>query len=224
MTPSLRRPQHKTLVACTCLFVDIGGVLLTNGWDHLARRRAARHFKLSYPEMDARHRLIFGTYETGKITLDDYLDQVVFQGRRTFTRGQFRSFMFAQSHPFPEMLKMVARLKATYGLKVIAVSNEGRELNAYRIRTFCLADLIDGFVSSCFVGIRKPDAGLFRFALDFSQALPSQVVYLENTAMFVEIAQGLGIRSVLHADLASTRAQLAAYGLRDDDRVSHGLH
>ena len=171
--------------------------------------------------MEARHHLIFDTYELGKLTLDAYLDQVVFYCKRPFTRLQFRSFMYAQSRPFPEMVDLVARLKERHRLKVVAISNEGRELNAHRIRTYRLADVIDCFVSSCFVGIRKPDAELFRYALDFSQARPSQVVFLENTAMFVEIAENLGIRSVLHTDIESSRDQLAAYGLHDDDRISH---
>ncbi len=207
----------------TALLVDIGGVLLTNGWDHLARRRAAKHFQIPSSEMEDRHHLIFGTYEEGKITLDAYLDQVVFHCKRPFTRARFRSFMFAQSRPFPEMLALVARLKARYRLKVVAVSNEARELNAHRIRAFHLTELIDCFVSSCFVGIRKPDAAMFRYALDLAQVLPSQVVYLENTAMFIQIAHGLGIRGVLHTDVGSTRKQLAACGLRDDDRISHGV-
>ncbi len=208
---------------CTCLFVDIGGVLLSNGWDHLARRRAAKHFGLSFPETEARHQLMFGTHEVGEMTLDEYLDHVVFYERRTFTSAQFRRFMFAQSQPFPEMIALVERLKARYRLKIIAVSNEARELNAYRIRSFQLTNFIDGFVSSCFVGIRKPDAQIFRYALDFAQVLPSQVIYLENTAMFVEIAHGLGIRGVLHTDITSSRAQFAAFGLHDDDWNTHDV-
>ena len=118
----------------TTLFLDIGGVLLTNGWDHHARRRAAKRFKLPWAEMDERHNLNFGTYEEGKLTLEEYLGRVVFHEKRPFTRSQFRSYMFAQSKPHPEMIELCARLKLAYGLKVAVVSNEARELNAYRIR------------------------------------------------------------------------------------------
>ncbi len=199
----------------TALFVDIGGVLLTNGWDHQARHRAAEHFALAYADMDERHRLIFDTYEVGKITLDAYLDLVVFHCKRPFTRAQFRKFMYAQSQPMPGMLQLVTRLKSRYHLKVFAVSNEGRELNAYRIEKFRLSSFVDGYISSCYLGVRKPDAALFRYALDISQVVPSQVIYLENTAMFIGIAQGLGIRGALHTDLDSTQAALAGYGLHD---------
>jgi putative hydrolase of the HAD superfamily len=196
-----------------CIFIDIGGVLLTDGWDHHARRRAARAFKLSWAEMEERHQLVFETYEEGKFTLAEYLDQVVFYKKRTFTRAQWRRFMFAQSKPYPQMIELIARLKGRYRLKIAVVSNEGRELNAYRIHTFKLGSFVDLCISSCFVHVRKPDVAMFHLALDLAQVSPREAVYIDNTAMFTEIAQGLGIRSVLHIDYPSTRAKLAALGL-----------
>ena len=151
----------KNMTATTCLFLDIGGVLLTNGWDHHARKRAAAHFKLRWAEMEDRHRLNFATYEEGKLTLEEYLARVVFYQKRPFTRAKFRNFMFAQSKPHPEMIELVAHLKARYGLKIAVVSNEGREPNAYRIRTFKLDGFVDAFISSCFVHLRKPDRDIF---------------------------------------------------------------
>ena len=135
----------------TALFLDIGGVLLTDGWDHHARKRAATHFKLELTEMEDRHHLTFDTYEEGKLTLQEYLDRVVFHQKRPFTRAQFRRFMFAQSKPYPLMIELVRKLKAKFGLKIAVVSNEGRELNAYRIRKFKLDGFVDSFVSSSFV-------------------------------------------------------------------------
>jgi putative hydrolase of the HAD superfamily len=198
----------------SCVFVDIGGVLLTNGWDHHARRRAVAHFKLNWSEMQARHSLVFEIHEEGKLTFNEYLSQVVFYEKRPFTRAQFRRFMCDQSKPFPKMLDLLRQLKEKHGLRVVVVSNESRELNAYRIRTFGLAAFVDTFVSSCFVGLRKPDANMFRLALDLSQAPAARIVYIENTPMFTQIAQGMGIRSVLHTDYKSTCAQLASFGLQ----------
>jgi putative hydrolase of the HAD superfamily len=186
----------KRTTPVTCLFVDIGGVLLTNGWDGPARKRTATHFNVDRTEMEHRHHLTFDTYEEGKITLEDYLDRVVFYEKRPFTRAQFRRYMFAQSQPYPEMIALVAQLKRRYGLKIAVVSNEARELNAHRIRTFGLNDVVDAFVSSCFVHIRKPDAEIFSLALDIVQVRPEHVIYIENTPMFVQIAQGLNIRSI----------------------------
>jgi len=205
------------MTAPTCLFLDIGGVLLSDGWDRRARKRAAASFDLEPAEMEARHHLTFDTYEEGKVTLDDYLGRVVFYKKRSFTRARFRRFMYAQSNPHPGMIDLVGRIKVRYGLKVVAVSNEARELNAYRIKTFELGRIIDAFVSSCFVHVRKPDADIFRLALDIAQVPPRKVLYIENTPMFVDVAQALGIRSVLHTSYASTQAKLASFGLRGGD-------
>lgn len=200
-------------IPITTLFLDIGGVLLTDGWDHHARKRAAKNFKLELPEMEDRHHLTFETYEEGKLTLKEYLDRVVFYEDRSFTLAQFRKFMFAQSKPYPKMIDLVHRLKARYGLKIVVVSNEARELNAYRIRKFKLDGFVDFFISSCFVHVRKPDADIFRLALDIAQTPARQVVFIENIPMFVEVAEGLGIRGVLHTDYSSTCARLASFGL-----------
>lgn len=206
----------KTTGAVGCVFVDIGGVLLTDGWDHCARKRAARHFKLKWAEIEDRHLLMFETYEEGKLTLEEYLDRVVFYQQRAFTRAQFRRFMFAQSEPYPEMMELVARLKLRHRLKVVVVSNEARELNAYRIRKFRLDRFVDFFVSSCFVHVRKPDAEIFRLALDLAQVPARQVLYIDNTPMFVQIAKDMGIRSVLHTSFKTTCAQLPAFGLTSE--------
>jgi len=203
----------KRRIPITTLFLDIGGVLLTDGWDHHARKRAATTFKLEFAEMEERHHLIFETYEEGKLTLEEYLGLVVFYQKRPFTRAQFQRFMFAQSKSHPQMIELIAQLKVRHGLKIGVVSNEARELNTYRIREFKLDGFVDFFVSSCFVHVRKPDADLFRLALDIAQARPQQVVYIENTPMFVQIAEGLGIRSILHTDYKSTHAELSALGL-----------
>jgi len=207
----------KSATSTTCLFVDIGGVLLTNGWDRHARRRAARHFQLRFREIEDRHHTAFEAYEVGRLTLDEYLSLVVFHERRPFSRADYRRFMFAQSQPYPEMLALIARLKARHGLKIVIVSNEGRELNAYRIRTFELAAFVDVFISSCFVHVRKPDTRVFELAIDLAQAPARQVVYIENTPMFAEVGEKFGIRSILHTDYESTRARLAAFGLPDGE-------
>ncbi|MDB5389689.1 MAG: hypothetical protein JWM11_5335 [Planctomycetaceae bacterium] len=197
----------------SCVFVDIGGVLLTNGWDHQARERAAKNFKLDFAELEDRHHLTFDTYEEGKLTLEEYLNRVVFFQKRPFTRPQFRRFMYAQSKAFPEMIELITHLKIQHGVKIAAVSNEGRELNAHRIRKFKLNEFIDFFISSCYVHLRKPDTDIFRLALDVAQVSPKQVIFIDNTPMFVQIAEDLGIRSILHTDYHSTCEKLATLGL-----------
>jgi putative hydrolase of the HAD superfamily len=206
----------KKIVPITTLFLDVGGVLLTNGWDHHARRRAAKHFQLDYDEMQARHELNFVIYETDNLTLHEYLGWVVFYKKRSFTRAEFWRFMCAQSKPYSEMIELMRQLKAKYGLKVIVLSNEARELNDYRIHKFKLDEFVDTFVSSCLVRLHKPDAAIFRLALDIAMTPARQIVYIENTAMFVQIADGFGIRGLLHTDYQSTRKKLASLGLSLD--------
>jgi putative hydrolase of the HAD superfamily len=211
----------KKNIPITTLFLDVGGVLLTDGWDHHARKRAAKHFRLDWVEMQERHELNFETHEEDKITFQEYLDRVVFWQKRPFTRAEFRQFMFAQSKSFTEMIELVRNLKTKCKLKIFVVSNEARELNAYRIRKFKLAGFVDAFVSSSFVHIRKPDADIFRLALDIAQVPARQVVYIEDTPMFIQVAEGLGIRSILHTDYKSTCAKLASLGLQPGDGVIH---
>jgi putative hydrolase of the HAD superfamily len=195
------------------LFVDIGGVLLTNGWDHEMRQEAARRFELDYEEMNERHHLTFDTYEEGKLSLDAYLDRTVFYRERAFTRDEFKTFMYAQSQPLPQMIELVRQLRLRRGLKVAAISNEGRELTLHRVATFELATFIDFFLSSCFVHMRKPDADMYRMALDCAQVVPEAAVYIDDRPLFVEVARGLGLQGIVHVDFETTRRELAGRGL-----------
>jgi putative hydrolase of the HAD superfamily len=206
----------KKSIKITTLFLDIGGGLLTDGWGRGSRKLAVKAFGLKLEELEIRHHQAFDTYEVGKLSLEEYLNHVVFYLKRSFTRSQFQRFMFAQSKPYARMIELVRKLKTTYGLKIVVVSNEGRELNAYRIRKFKLGEFVDFFVSSCYVHLRKPGSDIFRLALDIAQTPAAQVIYLENTPMFVQIAQRLGIRSILHTDYQSTCAKLASFGLLEE--------
>jgi len=197
----------------TTLFLDIGGVLLTNGWDHLSRHRAAEAFGLDWEAMEVRHQANVDAYEKGRLSLDDYLTRVIFNEPRPFGREAFWQFMCAQSQPDPGMLALFPRLKQRYGLKLVAVSNEAKELNAYRIETFGLDRLFDIFISSSFVHVRKPDTDIFQIALEVSMTRPEQVFYIDNTGEYVDLAAGLGIRGRTHTDLASTEKALAEVGL-----------
>jgi putative hydrolase of the HAD superfamily len=200
-------------VPITTLFLDIGGVLLTNGWDRGIRTVASEKFGLDYAEMDERHHLTFDTYEEGKLSLDEYLNRVVFYQERSFSREEFKVFMYSQSQPFPEMIELMRGLKTQHSLQVAAVSNEGRELTVYRVQKFKLGTFIDFFISSCFVHYRKPDADLYHIALDIAQVRPDQVVYIDDRPMFVEVAQGLGIKGIIHTGYEVTRKTLEGLGL-----------
>lgn len=204
----------------TTLFLDIGGVLLTDGWNRIARKKAAEYFKLDHDIMEDRHHITVETFELGKITLKEYLKRVVFFDTREFTVTDFKEFMFAQSTAHPEMVSLISELKEEHNLKIVVVSNESRELNEHRIKKFGLNELADCFISSSFVRLRKPDTDIFKLALDISQVAANQIVYIDDQIMFVQLAESFGINIIHHTDYESTRTKLASFGLSK----SNGSH
>jgi putative hydrolase of the HAD superfamily len=190
------------------LFFDIGGVLLTNGWGHESRQEAAKKFSLDYQEMEAMHKFIFNVYEIGNIPLDEYLDTVVFNHPRDFTREDFKNFMFKQSCELADTLKWLKEWKKDCGFRIISINNEGKELNDYRIKKFKLHELFDAFVSSCEVGMSKPDPGIFKLAMGIASAQPGQCVYFDDRIIFVNSANNLGIKAFQHTSFESTKAIL----------------
>jgi putative hydrolase of the HAD superfamily len=196
------------------LFLDMGGVILTNGWGQASRKAAAEKFSLDFNELNERHKLAFDAYESGVMSLPEYLQLTVFYTPRTFTPEVFMEFMYQQSQALPEMLQFVQELKRLNGLKVIALNNEGRELNDYRIRTFGLDKFIDGFVSSAFVRLRKPDKAIYSLALDIAYVKPAESLYFDDRLMFIQVARSLGINSIQHTSVENTRQELAQYNLR----------
>jgi putative hydrolase of the HAD superfamily len=201
------------------LFFDIGGVLLSNGWGHESRIEAARKFGLDYKEMDQLHNFIFNVYEIGSITLDQYLDTVIFNHPRDFVREDFKEFMYAQSVELPDMLAWLKEWKKNCGFRIISINNEGKELNDYRVEKFKLHLCFDAFISSCEVKMRKPDPGIFQLAMGIAQATPSQCVYFDDRIMFANTAKKLGIRAFQHIDFASTKEILEDLKKERFDRV-----
>jgi putative hydrolase of the HAD superfamily len=200
----------------TTLFLDIGGVLLTNGWDHISREKAITHFNLDGEEMNERHHLTFDTFEEGKLTLSEYLKRVVFYEPRKFSEDDFIQFMFSRSVAHRDAIDYFKKLKKRYKLRVLAISNEGRELNNYRIKKFKLNELFDAFVSSSYVHYRKPDTDIFRMASDISQALPEHSLYIDDRHMFVEVAQSIGMHGIHYKSLSETKSQLKKFKFNGD--------
>ena len=191
------------------LFCDIGGVLLSNGWGHESRQQAAKQFGLRYEEMEVLHNFIFDVYELGKITLDEYLDTVVFNHPRNFTREDFKAFMFSQSVELPGMLPWLKEWrKNNPEIKIISINNEGKELNDYRIKKFGLHACFDAFISSCHVGMRKPDPGIFHLAMGIAHAIPQECIYFDDRFMLAAAAQKTGIRSFHHEDFEATKTNI----------------
>lgn len=195
------------------LLVDIGGVLLTDGWNTASRQEAARIFGLDWEEMQRLHHQANGAWELGKISQDDYLRWVIFSRQRSFSRDDFVGFMCAQSQPHQDVINYVRDLKQRHGWRVVAVSNESAELSQYRIRQFGLREVADSFVVSGWVHYGKPDPDIFRLATNVAAAAPEECLYLENSPMFVQVAQEMGITAILHEELGQTRRALSDLGL-----------
>jgi putative hydrolase of the HAD superfamily len=196
------------------LFLDVGGVLGTNGWDRYMRRAAAEKYSIDHADLDLRHKQTFGTYEEGKITLDEYLNRTIFYKPRPFSIEEFREHMFAESQPWPDMIALIRELKIRNDLQVVITSNEGRELAEHRIRYFGLDGLADIYIFSSFIGLRKPDLAFYRVALDVSQSNADEVLYFDDRDLFVEVAtRGFGVQGICHKSIESTREQTRALGL-----------
>lgn len=202
------------IIPISTLFLDIGGVLLSNGWGHESRKLAAATFHLDEEEMESRHRFNIVKHEEGKLSLGEYLNRVVFYKKRSFTPCQFREFIFTQSIPNGKMIEFIKQSKEQYKLKIAVINNEGRVLNEYRIRKFQLNQFVDFFISSCFVHYRKPDTDIFRLALDVAQSPAGQAIYIEDLKSFVNVARSMGIKSVRQRNYLSTSEVLATLGLK----------
>lgn len=190
------------------IFLDIGGVLLTNGWGHESRQAAAAKFGFDYNEMNFLHEFIFNVYEIGKISLDQYLETTIFYKERNFTREAYISFMQEQSLELPGTLQWLIQFRKEHGhrFRFISINNEGKELNDYRIQKFRLHECFDAFVSSCEVGMRKPDPGIFRLAMGVAQASADQCVYFDDRQILVDAALKTGMACYRHQGLESTKA------------------
>lgn len=188
------------------LFLDVGGVLLSNGWGHRSREKAAAVFNIDYNEMNTLHEFIFNVYEIGSINLDEYLNTVVFNKHRDFTKEDFKSFMYAESVELPNMLQWLMDWKSSgCGVRIISINNEGKEVNDYRIKKFKLHNCFDAFISSCEVGMRKPDPGIFKLAMGVANSSPDQCWYFDDRPMLVEAAARLGINAHHHESFESTK-------------------
>lgn len=192
------------------LFWDVGGVLLTNAWDHEERDLAVEHFLLDKTEFESRHSELVSAFEEGRLTIDDYLERSIFYQPRTFTREEFKQFMFSLSRPKPQSLELAHSLAGKYTMATL--NNESRELNQYRIQQFNLADTFHLFVSSCFVGLRKPDERIYQVALDLTQYLPHECCFIDDRADNLTAAEKIGLKTVLAKDAQQLRRELQSLG------------
>jgi putative hydrolase of the HAD superfamily len=195
------------------IFWDVGGVLLSNAWDHTQRSEALAHFQLDEQEFHDRHEMLVSSFERGKITLDEYLDRTVFYRPRSFSREEFRDFMYSLSQPIPGVLQFAQSLADSGKYFMGTINNESRELNDYRIEKFGMRSIFRLFVSSCFVGLRKPEAGIYRLALETTQIPAEECCFIDDRALNLECAAKLGMNTIQMKTLEQLRADLAKSGI-----------
>jgi len=195
----------------SALFFDVGGVLLSNGWDRVSRHHCIEAFGLDWEEFQDRHEFVSESFETGAMTLDDYLDRTVFYRPRSFSRREFREGMYAESHAIPGTLEFVSTLKGRYLL--CTLNNESRELNHYRIGRFGLRDVFDLFLTSAYVGVKKPHREIYQLALDITHREPGEVAFIDDRSMNLEGAKELGIHTIEFHGVERLVSSLLALGV-----------
>jgi putative hydrolase of the HAD superfamily len=200
----------------TTLFWDNGGVILTNGWDRGSRQLAVEEFRLDFADFEDRHELMLNAFECGTASLDEYLQRTVFYRDRPFTMEQFKQFMFAQSQAMPEPLAYLGELAATRRFMLAALNNESLEINEYRIRKFRLREYFEAFFSSCYMGVRKPDRGIYTLALKITQREPAECVLIDDRGLNLECAREMGMHTIQFLNVAQLREDLARLGIKAD--------
>ena len=198
----------------SALFFDVGGVLGTNGWDRGARREAAERFGLDWEEFADRHELVVADLETGKMGFDEYLERTVFYRDRAFTPEEFRRFVWSRSRPRPDTLALVDRLAARGTYLLATLNNESRELNEHRIELFGLRERFSVFLSSCYLGIRKPEAEIYRLAMDVTSRAPSECLFIDDRSLNTECAVLVGMQAIqFDGDAGRLASALADRGI-----------
>ncbi|MHB8756374.1 MAG: HAD family hydrolase [Candidatus Acidiferrales bacterium] len=201
------------LAQVTALFFDMGGVLLTNGWDRESRRAAAKKFDLDWDDFEDRHELLLHAFEVGELSLNEYLKRVVFYRERAFGRQEFIDFIYSQSRAMPETLAVLGRLAAMRKYLMGALNNESRDLNEYRIRQFDLRKYFDVFLSSCYLGVRKPDEAMYKLALSITQRAGEECVFIDDRALNLECARELGMHTIQFKDAGQLEKGLRGFGV-----------
>ena len=197
----------------TAIFWDVGGVLLSNAWDHEQRQQALTHFHLDEVEFESRHEMLVSSFERGKITLQEYLERTIFYRPRSFTLDAFKQYMFSLSQPHPDTLQLAKDLSHSCKYLMSTINNESKELNLHRIQTFGLREIFSLFVSSCFVGLRKPEDGIYRLALEITQRPPEESCFIDDRPLNLDSAARLGMHVIRMENAEQLRQDLQKLGV-----------
>ena len=194
------------------IFFDIGGVILTNGWDRHQREATATEFGLDYEEFQDRHDFVAHDFETGQMDLDEYLTRTVFYRERDFGRDSFTASVFAHSQELPGSMALLGELSAA-DVQLASLNNESRQINEHRIHTFRLHEQMSLFLSTCDLGVKKPEQAIYELALQITQRRPEECVFIDDRELNLECAADLGIDGVLFTGVEKLRDDLIARGV-----------
>lgn len=197
----------------TTLFWDIGGVILTNGWDHVSRKLAAEKFQLDEDDFRDRHDLSFSALDSGHLSINEYLDRTIFYRPRPFSREDFLAFMYGQSKEYPETRAVLDETAKAKKYFIGSINNEPLELNEYRIAKFDLRRDFQVFFSSCYLGTRKPEERIFRIALEVTQRKPEECIFIDDRSLNLDCPQRLGMNTIRHENPDQLREALRKYGV-----------
>ena len=195
----------------TTIFFDVGGICLTNGWDNISRKKSTEKFSLDYEEMEKRHMPLFKVFEKGELSLDEYLNEVVFYKERNFSKRDFVEFMFLQSRPINSTLKVLDKLASNKKYHLATINNESRELNDFRINEFGLKKYFQCFFSSCYLGVRKPDEEIYDKALYIFHKNPEECLYIDDREENYNAARNSGLKSILLDDPENLESKLEEF-------------
>jgi putative hydrolase of the HAD superfamily len=201
------------LSGISAIFWDVGGVLLSNAWDHEERRRALQQFALDEVEFERRHEMLVSSFERGKISLQEYLERTIFYRPRSFTLEAFERYMYSLSQADPQTLQLAKELSKSCKYLMSTINNESKELNLFRIRTFGLREIFSLFVSSCFVGLRKPEEGIYRLALEITQRPPEECCFIDDRPLNLDSASRLGMHVIRMENAQQLRQELQKLGV-----------
>ena len=199
------------MTGITHIFFDIGGVLGTNGWDREQRQAAVQRFDLDAEDFQWRHEEVVGEWEEGRITLDEYLDIAVFYTERSFSREEFRQFMCAQSLPNDDTIRIARALSRDPRYTLMTLNNESEGLNIYRIERFGISEIFEAFISSCWLGVRKPIRRFYNRALGIAHATPETSLFIDDRQQNLTPASSLGMNVILFKSASQLRSDLERF-------------
>ncbi len=196
------------------LFFDVGGVLLSNAWDTAARNQVVAALGLDGRDFHTRHGMVKTAFETGRLSLDSYIEKTVFHTRRSFSPDDFKALMFEQSRVLGATLEWLRPLAATGRFRLFTLNNESRELHEYRVRTFGLRSIFESFLASCYLGQVKPDEDIYRNALGIAGCDVHEGIFIDDRSVNVETALKLDMRAIRFESLEQLRAALLEFGIK----------